>query len=411
MRDGRRDLLFLSHRIPYPPDKGDKIRSYHWLNALARAYRVHLAAFVDDPADWVYQPELEALCSSVVLLPLRPMRSKVRSLLGFFSGEALSLPYYRDRRLANWLRDVHAKARIERVFVYSSAMAQYVAGAEWAELWRVIDFVDVDSDKWRQYARRKRGPMRWIYAREARRLEVFEADMARLLDVSLFVSPNEAAWFRARFAGAAEQVTHVDNGVDCDYFDPAIAIDSSFDDRRPAVVFTGAMDYWANMDAVSWFCREVWPGVLSQLPEAVFYIVGSRPREAVRNLASGNIVVTGRVPDVRPYLRHAAAVVAPMRIARGIQNKVLEGMAMARPVVVTSKGLEGIDAEDGVEVLVADAAEAFAGHLVDLMKGSGRRGMGAAARNLVLRRYAWKTSEQRLLHLVAGKVSRRDEGA
>jgi sugar transferase (PEP-CTERM/EpsH1 system associated) len=253
--------------------------------------------------------------------------------------------------------------------------------------------------------------MRWIYAREARRLEVLESDLSRLLDVSLFVSPIEAAWFRARFDGVAEKVTHVDNGVDCDYFDPGIVVESPFDGPAPAVVFTGAMDYWANIDAVSWFCREVWPRVLSQLPQAVFYIVGSRPREAVRKLASRNVVVTGRVPDVRPYLRHAAAVVAPMRIARGVQNKVLEAMAMARPVVVTSRGLEGIEAEDGVEVLVADAPEVSAGHLVDLMKGGVRPGMGVAARDLVLRRHAWKTSEQRLLSLVAGDVARRGEGA
>jgi sugar transferase (PEP-CTERM/EpsH1 system associated) len=396
-----RDLLFLCHRIPYPPDKGDKIRSYHWLRALASAYRVHLAAFVDDPADWVHRPQVEALCASCLLLPLRPAAAKLRSLMGLATGEPLSLPYYRDPRLARWLEELRSRRGIGRVVVYSSAMAQYAAKSEWAKARRVIDFVDVDSDKWRQYAQARRGPMRWVYAREAAKLETFDLAMARVFDASLFVSPVEAQWFRDRLGAGAERVTYVDNGVDAVFFDPGLAGSSPYPPGVRAVVFTGAMDYWANAEAVTWFCREVWPRVLAEEPRAVFYIVGSRPGEAVQALASEAVVVTGRVPDVRPYLGHADAVVVPMRIARGIQNKVLEGMAMARPVIVSSKGLEGISARHGQEVLVADEAEDVSRCLCDVLR-HGAHGVGLAARETVRRDYAWEGNARRLLDLVEG---------
>jgi sugar transferase (PEP-CTERM/EpsH1 system associated) len=397
-----RDLLFLCHRIPYPPDKGDKIRSYHWLRALASAYRVHLAAFVDDPADWVHRSQVEALCASCLLLPLRPAAAKLRSLTALATGEPLSLTYYRDRRLARWLRELRSRRDIGRVVVYSSAMAQYAATPDWARVRRVIDFVDVDSDKWRQYARSRSGPMRWVYAREAARLEAFDLAMARIFDVSLFVSPAEAQWFRGRLGAGGERVTYVNNGVDAAYFDPALAGASPYPPGVRAVVFTGAMDYWANAEAVTWFCREVWPGVLAKEPRALFYIVGSRPGEAVQALASEAVVVTGRVPDVRPYLGHADAVVAPMRIARGIQNKVLEGMAMGRPVVVSSKGIEGITARHGQEVLVADEVEDVKRCLCDLLR-QGAPGIGLAARETVRRDYAWEGNARRLLDLVEGE--------
>jgi sugar transferase (PEP-CTERM/EpsH1 system associated) len=313
----------------------------------------------------------------------------------------LSLPYYRDRRLHTWLRRLRAETRIARVLVYSSAMAQYVEGADWDGARRVIDFVDVDSDKWRQYASQMKAPMRWVYARESQRLEVFDRRIARSFDASLFVSAAEAGWFRALIDKGSEKVVHVNNGVDTKYFDPALDYSSPFADGAPSAVFTGAMDYWANADAVSWFCAQVWPLVLKVVPKAVFYIVGSRPGDKVQSLASQGVVVTGRVPDVRPYLRFAEAVVAPMRIARGIQNKVLEGMAMARPVVVSSRGLEGISAEEGKEILVADDAESFAEHVIGLLRRPHPR-LGAAARDLVRRDYAWEASARRLLRVVEG---------
>jgi sugar transferase (PEP-CTERM/EpsH1 system associated) len=398
----RPGLLFLCHRIPYPPDKGDKIRSYRWLLALAESFRVHLAAFVDDPADWDHRERLEALCASCLLLPLKPALGKARSFSGLMTGEPLSLPYYRDRRLTRWLGWTWRTHDIGHVVVYSSAMAQYVAGPPFDQVRRVIDFVDADSDKWRQYAASRRPPMRWIYGREATRLESFDLAIARAFDVGLFVSPAEAAWFRDRLGRDGAHVTHVNNGVDSAYFDPRHGGQSPFPETERAVVFTGAMDYWANVDAVRWFAREVWPSVHHDEPRAAFYIVGSRPTAEVKALEADGIHVTGTVPDVRPYLAAAAVVVAPMRIARGVQNKVLEAMAMARPVIVTTKGLEGIAAEDGRDLLVADDVEDFARRVLEVLAGT-HSGLGKASRRLVRRDYTWRASCIKFLGLVKGE--------
>ncbi len=402
-------LLFLCHRIPYPPDKGDKIRSHQWLTALAASFRVHLAAFVDDPADWAHRNRLAALCHRLLLLPLHPLVGRVRSLIGLLTGEPLSLPYYRDPRLRRWVGRTMRTHDVRHLLVYSSAMAQYAtpgrAGvdprADFSQTRRVIDFVDVDADKWRQYAQEMRGPMRWVYGREATRLAAFDRAVARDFDLCLFVSAAEAAWFRECGGADGGTLDHVPNGVDSAYFDPGLGAESPYPAGVRPVLFTGAMDYWSNQDAVTWLAREVMPRVRAKLPDAVFYIVGSRPAAGVTALAGEGVRVTGRVPDVRPYLRHAEAVVAPMRIARGIQNKVLEAMAMARPVVVTSKALEGIAARDGEHLLVADEAGAFAGRL-EFVLGGGHPGMGAAARALMVRDYAWADSRRRLVELVSG---------
>jgi sugar transferase (PEP-CTERM/EpsH1 system associated) len=200
---------------------------------------------------------------------------------------------------------------------------------------------------------------------------------------------------------ALPRLEQIANGVDHVFFAPDAARRSPYAEDRPAIVFTGAMDYWANVDAVRWFVEQAWPRLRAREPRVQLYVVGSRPAAEVEALAGDDIVVTGRVADVRPYLQHAAAVIAPMRIARGIQNKVLEGMAMARPVVVTSLGLEGIDAVQGQSVLVADEADDFADRVFEVLRGRYAT-LGTRARERVLRRYQWSRATDRFVALVEG---------
>lgn len=394
-------LLFLCHRIPYPPDKGDKIRSYQWWRALCEHFHVHLGAFVDDRADWRHTATVGARCASSLFLPLPRLSATLRGLSGFLNGSALTLPYYRDRRMRQWICRQQEAYPIERVLIYSSAMGQYIEDRRWAQLRRVIDLVDVDSDKWRQYAHSRPWPLNWIYRREARRLAAAEARLACTCDATLLVSECEAQLFRTQVEGLGERVQAIANGVDTSYFQPDAGRPSPFPDDREPVVFTGAMDYWANIDAVQWFAREVWPSVHAARPRALFVIVGARPPKSVTGLEGPDILVTGRVPDVRPFLQAAAAVVAPMRVARGIQNKVLEGMAMARPVVVTTKGLEGIAATAGEDLLVADDPGAFSGAVVSLLR-NGDPGLGARARRLVQSRYVWASATAALIAVLRG---------
>jgi len=396
-------LLFLAHRIPYPPNKGDKIRSFHLLQYLGARYRVHLATFVDDPADWAHCDTVKNLCESAHFALLRPGLAKLRSLTGFLTGDPLTLPYYRNRDLARWTSGVKQRHGIKRVLVFSSAMAQYVLGPEFADARRVIDFVDVDSDKWRQYAESKKFPMSWVFRREAVRLADFEKRAASICDSSVFVSKNEAELFCRMLANEAASVTSVSNGVDSSYFSPAAERESPFETDGPSVVFTGAMDYWANEEGASWFARSVLPRVRETFSGATFCIVGMNPTEGVRALARlPGVVVTGAVPDVRPYLQHARAVVVPLRIARGIQNKVLEAMSMARPVVTTPQALEGIPAREGQEVMVASDAETFARKLIDILGGRGEQ-IGVRAREFIEREFSWDRNLPRISALLEGE--------
>jgi sugar transferase (PEP-CTERM/EpsH1 system associated) len=261
---------------------------------------------------------------------------------------------------------------------------------EWlARVRFVMDFVDVDSDKWRQYAADARPPMRWIYAREASRLLAFDRRVAARADAAVFVSEAEAALFRRLAPEVAGKTFAVSNGIDCDYFSPAHSFSSPFAGPGPHLVFTGTMDYRPNIDAVVWFARDILPLVRRALPGATFTIVGAKPARDVLALGSiSEVKVTGRVDDVRPFIRHADVIVAPLRLARGIQNKVLEGMAMARPVVTTPQGLEGIDARPGAELLVATTPAEFAA-TVETAIGPNAHRLGEAARDLMIRSYAW----------------------
>jgi len=383
------DLLFLSHRLPYPPDKGDKIRSWNMFRHLASRYRVHLGCFIDDPYDRRYEGTLRAMCGQCWIGWLDRKAARLRSLGGLARGEALTLGYYHDRDLARWVRDRIVGDGIVRVFTYSSSMTQYVL-ADWATgVRRVFDFVDVDSDKWRQYADRKAWPQSWIYRREARTLLAFERLAAAASDATLFVSDAEAELFRRLAPEVSSRVARIRNGVDFEFFNPDQAYKSPIPATVQALVFTGAMDYWANIDAVVWFAREVLPAIRQRRPEAEFWIVGANPAAEVRTLSAlPGVQVTGRVPDVRPYLAHAAAIVAPLRLARGVQNKVLEAMAMAKVVVATPQAAEGIDAVAGRDLLVAQDASGLAA-LADEALGGAHDRVGRRARGLVVSHYGW----------------------
>jgi sugar transferase (PEP-CTERM/EpsH1 system associated) len=389
-------LLYLAHRIPYPPNKGDKIRSYHLLRHLASRYQVHLGTFIDDPDDWKHVDTVKAMCGETYFGKLDPRLARVRSLKALASGKPLTLDYYRDAGLQKWVDRLKSKLPVARVLVFSSAMAQYVRPEQYAR--RVIDFVDIDSDKWTQYARQKPWPMDRVYAREGRLLLRYERRVAREFDASLFVSPQEAAMFAGMAPESAGRIAAFSNGVDSAYFSPHHNLENPYGDGNcgPVMVFTGAMDYWPNIDAVQWFARDVLPGIQARHPGARFYIVGSRPAREVQELAAlPQVHVTGTVPDVRPYIAHAQLAVAPLRIARGIQNKVLEAMAMAKRVLVSPQALEGIAATPGHELLLASDADSFIEEACAALSGDNAE-MERAARARVEASYNWDVNMARV---------------
>ncbi|TFW29679.1 TIGR03087 family PEP-CTERM/XrtA system glycosyltransferase [Massilia arenosa] len=392
------NLLLLIHRIPYPPNKGDKIRSYHLLRHLAQHYNIFLATFVDDPDDWQYVPHVQAMCTLSYFGALNPTKARIRSLKALFGKRSLSLDYYNDTQMHNWVREVMARQPISRVVVFSSPMAQYAEPL--VNTRRVVDFCDVDSDKWRQYADKKSWPMSWLYRHEAKHLLAYERHIAQTCDASLFVSAPEAELFRSLAPESAAKTGHFSNGVDTEFFSPARTYANPYAEGEQALVFCGAMDYWPNVDAVQWFANEILPAVRARHPQASFYIVGARPAADVQALASlPGVKVTGTVPDVRPYVAHAALSVAPLRIARGIQNKVLEAMAMAKTVVVSPQALEGIEAAPGREVLLAEDAGSFAAQVIAALDAPDAA-IGHAARDTVETRYGWSSHLARVQTLL-----------
>lgn len=385
-----RSLLFLCHRIPFPPDKGEKIRAFRILEHLARNFRVHLGFFVDDPNDMQHVDALKPYCAGLKAVPLSPIVAKMRAIGGLLTGQPLSVASFSNAAMQDWVRDVLKTDPPTVVFVYSSAMAQFVMDEPLGAARLIMDFVDVDSDKFRQYAKAARPPMSWVYAYEARKLLEFDRRVARKADASLLVSDAEAALFRDLVPEAATRIHAVSNGIDCEFFSPLHEFPTPFKTAGPHFVFTGTMDYRPNIDAVVWFAKEIFPTIRNKHPAATFTVVGAKPTPQVQNLAAQpNVFVTGRVADVRPYLAYADVVVGPLRMARGIQNKILEGMAMAKPVVTTAQGLEGITAVPGQHVLVADTAADFAAAALKAAE-AGSRVLGPAARALMESTYSWQ---------------------
>jgi sugar transferase (PEP-CTERM/EpsH1 system associated) len=404
------NLLYLVHRLPYPPDKGDKVRSYHLLEHLAARHRVFLGTFVDDPHDEVHVDTLRPLCAGLQVARLHPRRARLASLAGLWHGEPLTLRYYRNALLAQWVQETVEMHDIAAAVVFSSAMAQYVA--PYPRLPMLVDFVDVDSAKWAEYAAARRWPLSWMYGREGERLLTYERAVSARARRSFFVTRNEAALFLRLAPESASVVEAMSNGVDAQFFSPDPARASPFSRDEIALVFTGAMDYWPNIDAVAWFARDVLPSLRAAWPTLRFHVVGRNPTPAVRALASEALVVSGTVPDVRPYLQHAAAVVAPLRLARGIQNKILEAMAMARPVVAASACADALDARQGEHLLAASEAGDFTRQIDALLREPDRAAaIGAAGRQCVAQSYSWGAHLSGLDSHLASAISAGSEAA
>ena len=397
------DILFLAHRVPFPPNRGDKIRSCNLLKKLVKLAPVHVGCFAESDEDRAGEGELKGIAAS----HLAVSRTKPLVLAGaeaVLAGKPVSLTAFHSPRLADWVRETVSEREIDAIFVFSGQMGQYVPADFAGRV--VIDLCDVDSAKFESYA--ADGQRVWLNAREGRLLAREEERLARRADATVLISENEAELFRSRLRFPSQAELHVvGNGIDAGFFDPgAVAPHPGILARPgPHFVFTGQMDYQPNEAAAIWALEHFLPLVRAHYPLAELHIVGRNPtRPLLSREGTPGLTIWGEVPDVRPFLAAATCVIAPLQIARGVQNKVLEAMAMARPVMVTPQAATGIAAQDDTHWMVRNPdSEAMLKGVETLLKSpEAVQAMGRAARQFVLDHHDWDAMLDPLEALLRG---------
>lgn len=383
------DLIFLAHRMPLPTGEDDSVRVWHMLRRLAASHRVHLGFLSENAMDASHEAALGEMCASMMCVRLRKSAARIKRVAAFTQGKPVNAAYGGNARLARWIVETMAAHRPSHAFVCRSEMAAYLEDYRFTR--RVLDMVEVGSEQWRRSAETSHWPRSELCWRQERVLLAREQRVAARFDDTLFASAAEANLFARRAPRAPAHIVAMRNGVDHDYFSPERDYPNPFPQGRKAVVFAGRMDYQPNIEGAAWFATEVMTMLRHRVPTLDFWIVGARPSRAVRGLAQGDIHLVRNAADIRPYLAHADAIMAPLRVARGIENNVLEGMAMAKPVVATPAALDGLDFVVGEEVFCSASAPGFASGVAAALSERGRT-VGLQARARVEAEYGWSAT-------------------
>ena len=387
-------IFFICRRVPFPPDRGDKIATFNEIRHLSAQHEVHVFCLGDGARDLDNIAGLSEYAKSVTAVPVSGLTIKVRALKALIMGQPLSVAALDEAKLHGAIQRKFAELGPDLVIVYSCNVAQFAG--HFPHVPRIMQFGDLDSLKWHQYAERSRIPLKWIYAMEGRRLLSYERLIAHSFSQALLHTEMERLDFQRLVPGVP--VALVGNGVDLDYFRSAASA------KRPSsMVFTGVMDYRPNVDGVVWFCNEILPIVRAEIADANFTICGSRPVRSVRRLERlSGVTVTGWVPDTRPYLDRSEVFVAPLRIARGIQNKLLEGLAMGLPCVASAAAWSGTQIPRGEGIFATGDPRQFAEYVIQLLRDpKWRAEMGRRARAVAEANYRWETQMARLDQVIA----------
>ena len=450
----RPQLLYLTHRVPHPPNRGDRIRTYHMLRHLSRFADVSLACLADEPVSEESHRELNRLCVRVGIVPVQKRLRWVRAGLSLLRGRTISEGAFQSPELTRLLNGWGEQTPFDATLASSSALAPYLRLPALRSAQASVDLIDVDSQKWFDYSAASRGPKAWLYRHEGRRMRALEIGLSQWTRQLFVVSEAEADIFRSFCPDGP--ITAISNGVDVDYFQPTVdplvptpplvpTLRVGTTTRRSAAskspttitpidavrrkgrshaegvneepstnscVFVGALDYKPNIDGAIWFCRHVWLGIREKKPDAVIRLVGREPTSEVRELAEiPGVEVVGTVPDVRPYLADAAVVVVPLQIARGVQNKVLEAMAMGKAIVASPEPIVGLRVESGIHLLRANNVDEWVSHVIELFEDrSSREELGMAALAYVTAYHRWEQCLELLPRLLLGRVGGTNAG-
>ncbi len=382
-------VLFVCHRFPYPPVRGGKIRPFNIIRHLGGYARVTVASLLRSDEEAQAGAGLAAHCCGIIAERIGRAPAAWRMVSRLPTPAPSSFGYFYSPALAVRIASELASGGYDLVFVHCSSVAPYVADYRGAA--KVLDFGDMDSEKWAMYALERRFPLSAGYWLESVKLRRVERDLAAQFDLCTCTT---AAEFESLHAlGTARMSGWFPNGVDAEFFRPA---------PEPAdpdlVCFSGRMDYFPNQQAVERFCDSVLPLIRQRRPATRFVIIGAEPPPAIRRLAERpGVTVTGTVEDVRPHVRRATVSVAPLDVARGTQNKILESMAMGVAVVCTPLAAKGVDAEPGRHLITASGARETAAAVLQLLDDPARRqDLVTQARQRVLSHHSWESSLRRM---------------
>lgn len=389
-------VLYITHRVPWPPDRGDRIRTWNILRYLAARAEVDLICLADEPVSHATRTALESVTTRLAIVPHSGKRRYIRGAISMLRGRTVTEGLFESRVLASVIRQWAMRTKYTATLSSSSGIAEYLRTPELGHIQHAwVDLIDVDSQKWLDYASAARFPMGWVYRTEGERLRELEIRLAQSSERMLVVSDAERSLFTGFCPEAPIQA--IGNGVDTEYFAPM-----HVEPREHSCVFVGVLNYLPNSDAVTWFSRDVWPKVRQRYPNAEFRIVGKSPTREVLTLNDlPGVEVVGPVPDVRPYLHEAGCVVVPLRIARGVQNKVLEAMACGRPIVCSTEPLKGLAIEPGLQLLNADTTEEWVDQISKVFDDRCRADeLGLAASAWVQLNHRWEACLEPLNEMV-----------
>lgn len=396
----RKRILMLTHRAPYPPDRGDRIRAYHLLRTLSKHFDVSLACTTDETAWLQYHQALDEVSEQVAITPISPLYTRLRGGIALLCGKPVTPASFYRASLADTIVQWHQTKPFDAVLTFCTGMIEYarlLMKQDNPPKHHVLDLVDVDSAKWDSYASDSKGLMRWVYHTEAKRIRVIETGKADNIDHITVVSDREREIYNTS-VGKNDRLEVIGNGVDLDYFYPLEDCDAH------TIAFVGVLNYRPNVDGMVWFVQHVMPLLLDRLPDAKLRIIGRHPTQRVLDLNDhAGVEVVGSVSDVREYLRDAGAVIAPLRIARGVQNKVLEAMACSRAVIVSPEAAQGVHAQDGRHLLVADSPKQWAQRIDHVLTNAPlRQRLAKEARAQVELRYNWDSQLHPMVELLGG---------
>ena len=390
-------IFYIAHRIPFPPNKGEKIRTFNQIKYLSDKHDIFLCFLVDDKRDLAFVESLRDYCSNMEFTYISSFFSKLRSLVqSFFSPLPITVLCFRSKRLEKRLNRIFKEQQFDIVIASCSSVAQYIPNHIKP---KVMDLIDVDSDKWSQYAQFAQFPKKWIYKREAQRMKKYEQHLISTWEKCYVISPQEA-----QVVASQKKLEVLANGVDLEYFA------NTYQNHGVNIVFLGTMNYFPNEDAMLYFHKQIWPQIIERDQHAKLYIVGRDPSPAICELKSDRVIVTGAVEDTRPYLQNAKVAIAPIRIARGVQNKVLEYLACDLPCVISSSAAEGIDLKDLNDGLwIEDTPTQFAERVLYCLQNDVE--ISPQRRQKFAQKYSWQTHlhnwEQQLTSIVQGTSNER----